>query len=154
MMGTLALSICALAATLQADPLPSWNAGPAKQSIIAFVEKGVGGWEGGFRVPMLVKWKDKIPASTHTGEFMTMEDWMPILMSWVGDKDVKEDLLDGMEIDGKNYKVHLDGYDEWAENRSWIIGQVGKGMGAFLETFKDHPPARRASPPRSPAWPT
>jgi len=28
-------------------------------------EKGAGGWEGGFKVPMLVKWKDKIPAGTH-----------------------------------------------------------------------------------------
>jgi len=75
-------------------------------------EKGVGGWEGGFKVPMLVKWKDKIPAGTHTGEFMTMEDWVPTLMSWVGDDDIKEDLLDGMEIGGKTYKVHLDGYDQ------------------------------------------
>ena len=35
-------------------------------------EKGVDGWEGGFRVPVLVKWKDKIPTSTTSGEFMTM----------------------------------------------------------------------------------
>ena len=35
--------VCALAFTTTiaraADPLPSWNDGPAKQSIIAFVEK-------------------------------------------------------------------------------------------------------------------
>jgi arylsulfatase A-like enzyme len=180
-------------------------------------EKGAGGWEGGFRVPMLVKWKDHIPAGVTTGEFMTMEDWMPTLMAWVGDGDIKENLLDGMKIGGKNYRVHLDGYDqsdlllnqgkskrkefyyftettfhgmrygdwkvlfidqeewfrgeqvplttpyiinlkldpferfinargydEWAENRSWILGQVGKGVAQFVETFKDYPPSQKS----------
>ncbi|WP_246034125.1 arylsulfatase [Thalassotalea mangrovi] len=75
-------------------------------------EKGVGGWEGGFRVPMLVKWPGKIPAGTHTGEFMTMEDWVPTIMSIVGEKDIKEELLDGLKIAGKKQKSHLDGYDQ------------------------------------------
>jgi arylsulfatase len=75
-------------------------------------EKGVGGWEGGFRVPLVVKWPGHIPANTTTGEFMTMEDWMPTIMSWVGEKTLKEDLLKGKRIGGKNYKVHLDGYDQ------------------------------------------
>lgn len=180
-------------------------------------EKGVGGWEGGFRVPMLVKWKGKIPAGTSTGEFMTMEDWMPTFMSWVGEENLKEELLEGKEIGGKNYKVHLDGYDqsdillnngkskrkefyyftettfhgmrygewkllfinqdewfraeqvalttpyivnlkldpferfvhsrgydEWAENRSWILGQAGKGIAQFVETFKEFPPSQES----------
>ncbi len=75
-------------------------------------EKGVGGWEGGFRVPMLVKWPGKIPAGTSTGEFMTMEDWMPTIMSIVGEKDIKEELVDGVKIAGKKQKSHLDGYDQ------------------------------------------
>ena len=37
---------------------------------------------------------------------------MPTLMSWVGQKTLKEELLTGKEIAGKNYKVHLDGYDQ------------------------------------------
>ncbi|MBD3585718.1 arylsulfatase [Salinimonas sp. HHU 13199] len=75
-------------------------------------EKGVGGWEGGFRVPMLVKWPGNIPAGTHTGEFMTMEDWLPTLMAIVGDKDVKASLLTGMKVDGKTQTAHIDGYDQ------------------------------------------
>jgi arylsulfatase len=43
-------------------------------------EKGVGGYEGGFRVLMAVRWPGVIPAGTTTGEFMTMEDWLPT--SW------------------------------------------------------------------------
>ena len=75
-------------------------------------EKGVGGWEGGFRVPMLVKWKGHIPAGVSTGEFMAMEDWVPTIMSIVGDKDIKEKLLSGTKIGDKSFKVHLDGYDQ------------------------------------------
>ena len=64
-------------------------------------EKGAGGWEGGFRVPVLVKWPGHIPAGTVTGEFMTMEDWLPTLLSWVGDDNIKEDLLNGHKAGGK-----------------------------------------------------
>jgi arylsulfatase A-like enzyme len=75
-------------------------------------EKGVGGYEGGFRVPMLVRWPGKIPAGTTTGEFMTMEDWIPTIMSMLGQPDLKTQLLSGHKIGNKTYKVHLDGYDQ------------------------------------------
>ena len=75
-------------------------------------EKGAGGWEGGFRVPCVVKWDGHILADVSTGEFMTMEDWMPTLLSFVGQPNVKEELLTGKQIGAMNYKVHLDGYDQ------------------------------------------
>ena len=70
-------------------------------------EKGLT-WDGGFRVPMFVKWTGKIPANSYSGGFMTSEDWLPTLMSAVGEKTVKEDLLKGKN----GYKVNLDGYDQ------------------------------------------
>lgn len=70
-------------------------------------EKGLT-WDGGFRVPMFVKWPGKIPANSYSGGFMTAEDWLPTLMSAVGDKTVKEDLLKGKN----GYKVNIDGYDQ------------------------------------------
>lgn len=76
-------------------------------------EKGAGGWEGGFRVPVIIKWKNHIPERVSTGEFMTMEDWMPTIMSMcVGDTSLKNDLLKGKKIGSKTYKNHLDGYDQ------------------------------------------
>ncbi len=75
-------------------------------------EKGVGGYEGGFKVPMAVKWPGVIPEGTTTGELMSMEDWIPTIMSQLGQPDLKEDLLDGAEIGGTTYRVHLDGYDQ------------------------------------------
>jgi arylsulfatase len=75
-------------------------------------EKGVGGFEGGFRVPVVVKWPGRIPAGSTTGGFMTMEDWLPTIMAGVGQPDVKERLLKGATVGKATYKVHLDGYDQ------------------------------------------
>lgn len=75
-------------------------------------EKGAGGYEGGFRVPMMVKWDGHIPAGVSTGEFMTMEDWMPTLLSFLGEDTLKEDLLEGKQVGDTTYRVHLDGYDQ------------------------------------------
>jgi len=75
-------------------------------------EKGVGGYEGGFRVPVVVKWPGKIPTGTHTGEFMIMEDWLPTIMSMLGQPDLGENLLSGHKVGGMTYKVHLDGIDQ------------------------------------------
>jgi arylsulfatase len=77
-------------------------------------EKGVGGYEGGFRVLMAVRWPGVIPAGTTTGEFMTMEDWLPTIMAQLGQPDLKEQLLAGHQVGGKTYRVHLDGYDQSA----------------------------------------
>ncbi|MFV0291926.1 MAG: arylsulfatase [Paracoccus sp. (in: a-proteobacteria)] len=75
-------------------------------------EKGVGGYEGGFKVPMAVKWPGVIPAGTTTGELMTMEDWMPTIMAQLGQPELKQKLLEGLDIGNRNYRVHLDGYDQ------------------------------------------
>lgn len=177
-------------------------------------EKGAGGWEGGFRVPTIVKWKGKVPEGQYTGEFMTMEDWVPTIMSLLGKDSVKEEFLQGKTVNGKQYKSHLDGYDqsdlllnngeskrkdfyyftegtlhgmryddwkflfidqkewfraaqqelsspfiinlkldpfermihargydEWAENRSYMYGPAGKQLMRFLKTFEEFPPA-------------
>jgi arylsulfatase A-like enzyme len=75
-------------------------------------EKGVGGYEGAFRVPMVVKWPGKISAGVSTGEFMAMEDWLPTIMSHLGQPDLKEKLLSGLRVGDSTYKVHLDGVDQ------------------------------------------
>lgn len=75
-------------------------------------EKGAGGYEGGFRVPMMVKWDGHIPAGQYTGEFMSMEDWLPTFMSFLGQPDLKESLLKGRKVGGTTFRVHLDGYDQ------------------------------------------
>lgn len=90
-------------------------------------EKGTT-WDGGFRVPMLVRWPGQIPAGEWTDQFMTSEDWLPTLMSAAGDPEVKERLLKGAKIGEREYKVHLDGYDQTAM-------LTGKGKSKRREFF-------------------
>jgi arylsulfatase A-like enzyme len=68
-------------------------------------------WEGGYRVPMMVRWPDQIEAGQVSNEIIAMMDWMPTLMAAAGNDTIKEDLKKGKRIGGKNYKVHLDGYN-------------------------------------------
>jgi len=68
-------------------------------------------WEGGFRVPMMVKWPGKIKPGQVSNEIISMEDWLPTFLAATGDSDIKEKLLKGHRADGKKFKVHLDGYN-------------------------------------------
>ncbi|MEO2047858.1 MAG: arylsulfatase [Pirellulales bacterium] len=74
-------------------------------------EKGLT-WDGGFRVPMLVRWPGKVPAGKWSGELFTSEDWLPTLLAAAGDEKVKENLIAGKTIGNKTFKVHLDGYNQ------------------------------------------
>jgi arylsulfatase A-like enzyme len=73
-------------------------------------EKGVT-YEGGFRVPMVVKWPGTIKPGTIVNEIMAHEDWMPTLLAAAGNPNVKESLLTGMKVGDKTFKNHLDGYN-------------------------------------------
>ncbi len=68
-------------------------------------------WEGGYRVPMVISWPGHIPAGVISNEIMSHEDWVPTFMAAVGDPDIKEELIAGHTADGKNFRVHLDGYN-------------------------------------------
>lgn len=75
-------------------------------------EKGVGGYEGGFRIPVAVIWPGLVEPGSVTAEFMALEDWMPTIMSQLGQPDLKDNLLEGLQVGDMTYKVHLDGYDQ------------------------------------------
>ena len=68
-------------------------------------------WEGGWRVPAMVRWPGKIKADSVSNEIVHHMDWMPTLLAIAGNKDVKKKLLTGYKAIGRNYKVHLDGYN-------------------------------------------
>jgi len=68
-------------------------------------------WEGGFRVPNMVRWPGKIKAGTVSNEIISNLDWAPTFLAAAGDPDVKEKLLKGHKAAGKTFKVHLDGYN-------------------------------------------
>ena len=68
-------------------------------------------WEGGYRVPLLVKWPGVIKPGTRSNDIISHLDWFPTIASALGDKDLKEKLKQGPQFGKDNTKVHLDGYD-------------------------------------------
>ncbi|OWZ93806.1 arylsulfatase [Ensifer sp. Root558] len=68
-------------------------------------------WEGAFRVPAMIRWPGKIKPGV-SNEMFSGLDWFPTLLAAAGDKDIKERLLKGTDLDGKTFKVHLDGYNQ------------------------------------------
>ncbi len=68
-------------------------------------------WEGGWRVPAMVRWPGKIPAGQWTNEIVHHMDWLPTFLAVAGDPDIKEKLKKGIRANGRDYKVHLDGYN-------------------------------------------
>ncbi|OEF27545.1 arylsulfatase [Vibrio rumoiensis] len=70
------------------------------------------GWEGGFRVPAMIKWPGHIKPGTVITDLFASEDWFPTLLAAAGNPKVKEQLLEGTTAQGKPYNVHLDGYDQ------------------------------------------
>jgi arylsulfatase len=68
-------------------------------------------WEGGYRVPLVVRWPGVIKPGTVINDIISHEDWMPTLLAAAGQANAKETLLKGANIGGTTYKVHLDGYN-------------------------------------------
>jgi arylsulfatase len=73
-------------------------------------EKGTT-WEGGFRIPMLVRWPGVIKSGTVYNDIISLIDWFPTLCAAAGIPDIKERMAQGFIINGKTFKVHLDGYN-------------------------------------------
>ena len=73
-------------------------------------EKGTT-WEGGFRVPCVIRFPGVIKPGTIDNNIYSHEDMMPTLLAAAGVPDVKEKLLKGYQAGDKNFKVHLDGYN-------------------------------------------
>ena len=71
------------------------------------------GTEGGFRVPLIVRWPGKIEPDQVINGVMSGLDWFPTFTAAAGyEGDIAEDLQKGKELAGKEYKVHLDGYNQ------------------------------------------
>jgi arylsulfatase len=73
-------------------------------------EKGTT-WEGGFRVPAIVRWPGVFKPGTVLNDIMSMEDWLPTLLHAAGVPGIVDKCKQGCQGNGKQWKVHLDGYD-------------------------------------------
>lgn len=73
-------------------------------------EKGTT-WEGGVRVPCLVKWPTHIKPGTFSNGIQSHEDLYVTLAAAAGLPNLKQELLTGKKMGAMTYKVHLDGYN-------------------------------------------
>ena len=68
-------------------------------------------WEGGWRVPCIIRWPGVIKPGTTFNGIGAHEDMLPTLMAAVGEPDVVDKLKKGLKVGDETYKVHLDGYN-------------------------------------------
>jgi arylsulfatase len=68
-------------------------------------------WEGGFRVPTLIRWPGVLEPGTFNNQIASHEDMLSTLLAAAGEPDINEELLKGKRVGGMNYKVHIDGYN-------------------------------------------
>jgi arylsulfatase A-like enzyme len=93
------------------DNGPHYNTWPDAAATPFHGEKNTN-WEGGWRVPAMVRWPGHIKAGTWCNEIVHHMDWMPTFLAAAGDPDIKEKLKKGgVKAIGRSYKVHLDGYN-------------------------------------------
>jgi arylsulfatase len=107
--------------------------------------------EGGFRVPAVIRWPGKVKPNQVINGVMSGMDWFPTFVAAAGGGDIAADLLKGKELDGKTYKVHLDGYDQTdlltnggksARNELWYFAESTLGaarVGNYKYTFLTQP---------------
>jgi arylsulfatase len=69
-------------------------------------------WEGGYRIPMMVRWPGQIPANSISNDIFSVQDWLPTLLDAAGDPDVTEKLLTGYTVGDKTFKNHIDGFNQ------------------------------------------
>jgi arylsulfatase len=70
------------------------------------------GLEGGFRVPMIIRWPGKAPAGKIENSIVSGLDWFPTFIAAAGDPNIADELKAGKQIGDRTYKVHLDGYNQ------------------------------------------
>ena len=90
-------------------------------------------WEGAFRVPCMIRWPGQIQPGSVSNEMFSALDWMPTLLAAAGDTSVKEKLLKGSSIGGKNFKEHIDGYNQLP----YLTGKQNQGPRKEFIYFND-----------------
>ena len=92
------------------DNGPHYNTWPDAAATPFRGEKNTN-WEGGWRVPAMIRWPGKIEAGSISNEIMHHMDWLPTFVAMAGDPNIKENLKKKKKRRQKGFRVHLDGYN-------------------------------------------
>jgi arylsulfatase len=120
--------------------------------------------EGGFRVPLVLRWPGNVKPNQVINGVMSGLDFLPTFAAAAGNPNIREELLKGKKMNGKTYKVHLDGYDQTAmltqgaktaRNELWYFAESTLGaarVGNYKYTFLTQPGGWLGAP-QKPGWP-
>ncbi len=84
--------------------------------------------EGGWRVPMIIRWPGKVPVGKVENGIVSSLDWFPTFVAAAGNPNIAQELKKGKQLGDRTYKVYLDGY-----NQMDLI--LGKGPSKRNEIF-------------------
>jgi arylsulfatase len=111
-------------------------------------------WEGGWRVPCVIRWPGVIKPGTVSNEVCAHEDMLPTILAAAGDPDIVEKCLKGHKVGDKTFKVHLDGYNlipalkgdakEWPRKEFLYWSDDGDLMALRYDKWKMHFVEQRA----------
>jgi arylsulfatase len=97
-------------------------------------------------VPAYVRWTGKFPAGTVLNGIVAHEDWLPTFAAVAGAPDIKEKLHDGVELNGRNYKNYIDGYNQLdyltgaakdsPRHEFWYVNDDGQIVAARYDDWK------------------
>jgi arylsulfatase len=103
-------------------------------------------WEGAYRVPAFVRWPGQFPAGTTLNGIVAHEDWLPTFAAAAGAPDIKQKLLQGVTLNNRPYKNHLDGYNMLdylagktrtsPRNEFWYVNDDGQVVAARWQDWK------------------
>jgi arylsulfatase len=79
-------------------------------------------WEGAYRVPAFIRWPGKFPAGVTLNGIVSHQDWLPTFAAAAGAPDIKQQLLAGVELNGRRYRNLIDGFDML----DYLTGKAGE----------------------------
>lgn len=102
-------------------------------------------WEGAYRVPAFVRWPGRFPAGKTLNGIVAHEDWLPTFAAIAGNADIKAQLRDGIELNGRSYRNYIDGYNQLAylegkgeapRHEFWYVNDDGNVVAARYDDWK------------------
>lgn len=110
-------------------------------------EKGTT-WEGGHRVPLVVRWPGTIKPGSKINDIISHEDWMPTFAAAAGEPELVDKLKKGYKANGKEFRIHPDGYnflpffkgeqDKGPRSEIFYFGATGELNAVRYQDWKIH----------------
>jgi arylsulfatase A-like enzyme len=75
-------------------------------------------WEGGWRMPCVMRWPDVIKPGRVINDIVSLQDFIPTFAAAAGEPDLVEKVKKGYEISDQIFRVHMDGINMLPSSRA------------------------------------